>query len=192
MHSNLGWPNRPFGVFRYLRGAGLATVGSLARAAVGDPAEQEGAPAAAEPAHPYPPPPPAGAEGAIWWGREQLLSCDASGLTQTCPEAIDVTGPARCLVFGPYLPLEPGLWRATTIFDLCPEAAHRRMIVQFGAMPEFTTREAPRQAGRHLIEMDYHVRPKHQVEVRLLMTMAGFHGELRFAGAFLKRLGDAR
>ena len=192
MLSNLGRSSRPFGVFRRLRDAGLTTAGAGARAAAGELAEREQASARRGSAPSAPAHPPAGAGGLIWWGREQLLSCDVAGRAETCPEMMDVTGPARCLVFGPYRRLEPGLWRATAVFDLCPEAARRRLIVQFGAMPEFTTKDVPRQAGRHRIEMDFEVEPQDQVEVRLLMTLAGFHGELRFSGAVLGRLRGAR
>jgi hypothetical protein len=147
------------------------------------------APVTAEPSDPALPPAPA--DGSIWWGREQFLSCSASGRHEPCPEVVDVTGPERALVFGPYSSLEPGLWRATAMFELCPDAARRHLAVDFGAMPNFRVQEAPRQPGRHVIELEYEVQPDDLVEVRLLMRTAGFHGEVRFLGAWLRRLGDA-
>jgi hypothetical protein len=134
---------------------------------------------------------PAPADCSIWWGREQFLSCSASGRHEPCPEVVDVTGPERTLVFGPYASLAPGLWRATAMFELCPDAARRQLAVDFGAMPSFRVKEAPRQPGRHVIELEYEVQPDDLVEVRLLMRTAGFHGEVRFLGAGLRRLGDA-
>jgi hypothetical protein len=131
-------------------------------------------------------------DGSIWWGREQFFSCSPSGRYEPCPEVVDVTGPERALVFGPYFSLEPGLWRARATFELCPEAARRQLAVDFGAMPSFRVKEAPHQPGRHVIELEYEVQPDDLVEVRLLMRMAGFHGEVRFLGAVLERLGDAR
>lgn len=167
--------------------AGPTTAGPWTHAAGGDLAEPANAPARIGSA-PSVPTPPLG--GSIWWGPDKLLSCSAAGVHETCPAVMDVTGPARCLVFGPYLPLEPGLWRATAIFELCPEAARRRLIVEFGAIPSFTTKTVPRQPGPHRIEMEFEVRPDDLVEVRLLMTLAGFDGELRFSGALLERLRD--
>ena len=149
------------------------------------------APSVSEPSGPAPPPPPP-AEGSIWWGRERFLSCSASGRHEPCPEVVDVTGPERALVFGPYASLEPGLWRATAMFELCPDAARRQLAVDFGAMPSFRVKEAPHQPGRHAIELDYDVQPEDLVEVRLLIRTAGFHGEVRFLGALLERLGDVR
>lgn len=190
MLSNLGRPSRSFGILRRLSDARLATVGPWARApgvALAEPA-RAGAPIVSEPSGPALPPL---RDGSIWWGREQFYSCSAAGRHEPCPEVVDVTGPKRALVFGPYFSLEPGLWRATAIFELCPDAARRRLAVDFGAMPSFRFKEAPHQPGRHVIELEYEVQPQDLVEVRLLMRTAGFHGEVRFSGAFLERLGDA-
>lgn len=170
--------------------AGPTTAVPWARAAEHELPEPANAPVRIGPAPFASAPPRRELGGSIWWGCEQLLSCSPAGLHETCPAVIDVTGPARCLVFGPYLPLEPGVWRATAIFELCPEAARRSLIVEFGAMPSFTTKTVPRQPGPHRIEMEFEVGPDDLVEVRLLMTLAGFHGELKFSGALLERLSD--
>jgi hypothetical protein len=184
MPSKLERPSRSLGLLRRLSDARLATGGALAEQA------RAGAPIVAEPPGPVLPPPLA--DGSIWWGREQFYSCSASGRHEPCPEVVDVTGPRRALVFGPYFPLEPGLWRATAMFELCPDAARRQLVVDFGAMPSFRFKEPAHQPGRHVIELDYEVQREDLVEVRLLMRAAGFHGEVRFLGAFLERLGDAR
>jgi hypothetical protein len=130
-----------------------------------------------------------GADEALWWGRERLRSSDTDG--GACPEVIDVTGPRRCLVFGPHLPLEPGRWRATAMFEVCPDASRRQLSVQFGCYPDFTTVQVPvGVSGLHQIELEYEFKPDQLAEVRLLLDRAGFHGELRFSGAALQKVGD--
>lgn len=124
---------------------------------------------------------------ALWLAREEFRSIDSD--PDPCPEVVDVTGRPRCLVFGPHLELEPGTWRATALFELCQDAARRRISVQFGSYPDFSVEEAPlTRAGLHQIELDYTFLPHHFAEVRLVLVRAGFHGNVRFHGAFLRRL----
>jgi hypothetical protein len=93
-------------------------------------------------------------------------------------------------VFGPHLPLEPGLWRATVIFEVCADAARRVMEVHFGCHPDFTRVRVPIGApGLHQIELEYEVKPDQVTEVLLWLFRAGFHGQLRFSGVALQKVG---
>ncbi len=127
-------------------------------------------------------PPTEGSAAAIaWWGRETFFSREGGG--DRCPEVIDVTGRPRFLVYGPYVGLGVGVWRATAFFHLCPDAARRSLAVQFGAEPTYTTLELPRGLhGLHRIEIIHRMTEPGLAQVRLWLKKAAFHGEVRFAG----------
>lgn len=140
----------------------------------------------------YAPAPRPGAPGAAeWWGRERFLSGD--GENAPCPEVIDVTGQRRYLLSGAFGVLEPGLWRVTAVLDVCPDAARRSFSVEFGAEPHYTNVYLPqRQPGRHEIDVEHVIGPGDKAQLRVYLVRAGFHGEFRFLGARLQRIGDAQ
>src|SRR5579871_6987322 len=91
--------------------------------------------------------------GKVWWGRGIFLS-DEDVTGGVCPPVIDVTGRARILVYGPCRQLAPGVWRATVLLHLSPDAAHRRIGLQFGADPDFASAEVPLGVdGDHRVEL---------------------------------------
>jgi hypothetical protein len=111
------------------------------------------------------------------------------GEAAPCPEVIDVTGRARYLVFGPYLALEPGAWRARVSLQLCAEAAQRPIAVQFGAEPDYTTVDLPRGTeGRHEAEIEHQMKSGDLAQIRVWLKRAAFHGELRFGWAEIQRV----
>jgi hypothetical protein len=127
---------------------------------------------------------------ATWWDRGDFLS-DAEGPAGTCPVAIDVTGRARFLSYGPFADLAPGVWRATVFLNLCPDAARCRLAVQFGAEPDYTTKDLEfRITGNHKVEIEHVIHQTGPGQVRLWLKKAAFHGEVRFAGAAVERIGD--
>lgn len=123
------------------------------------------------------------------WEPSRFYSAGQPG--NRCPPLIDVTGRARYLLYGPYAPLSRGLWRATVIFDLCPDAARRRLTVDFGTATDFATVEVPfGVAGRHEVNIAHFIPEASPCEVRILLQKAAFHGSLRFLGVELWRTGD--
>jgi len=134
---------------------------------------------------------PVRAEGsaAIWWERETFLSSESDD--NRCPAVIDVTGQARYLTYGPFIELRPGFWRARVLLEVCIDAARRRLAVQFGVEPAYTTVELPYGVpGRHEIVVEHRLAEAGPVQIRLYLQRAAFHGEVRFLGAYLERLGD--
>ena len=117
--------------------------------------------------------------GELVWDRNNFLSRDdPSG---SCPPAIDITGPARFLWFGPYVPLPAGVWRAEVMFDLCEDAARGRFAVQFGCEPDYTTVDLPGRApGRQCVVLEHRFSDEGLAQVRLWLKRAAFHGEVRF------------
>jgi hypothetical protein len=120
-------------------------------------------------------------------GRWLIPSDFLSGTTAAaCPEAIDVTGRARYLVYGPYVALAPGRWRATVILHLCPDAARRPLAVQFGAEPNYTTLDLPFGVpGNHRVDIEHAFDHGDAAQVRLWLKRAAFHGEARLIGVSL-------
>lgn len=112
---------------------------------------------------------------------------------KVCPEVIDITGRARCLIYGPYVQLAQGLWRATVSFELCEEAARRSFTVQLGSLKSgFATVELPQGVpGRHDVEVLQNVSDGEAVEVRVWVKTAAFHGELRFLGVAIEPVAEA-
>jgi len=118
----------------------------------------------------------------VWWDRACFLSDEAPD--RRCPEVIDVTGRARFLFFGPFIPLGRGLWRATVRLELCPDAARRTLALQFGVEPDYTTHDLPSGAcGSLTPQIDFLCETPGTAQVRLWLKKAAFHGEVRLAGA---------
>jgi hypothetical protein len=129
-------------------------------------------------------------EGALWWGPEVFVTPD--GPANACPTIIDLTGRSRYLVFGPYLALSPGLWRARAFVDLCPDAARRLLAFEFGADPDYTSVDIIRGVpGRHVVELEHRMSGEGLAQVRLWLKKPAFHGRARFLGAAIERLDDA-
>jgi hypothetical protein len=126
-------------------------------------------------------------DSALRWDRERFLSGDGS-----CPSEIDVTGPPRYLIFGPFITLEPGLWRAEYDLELCPDASLRVLALQFGVEPDYTTLDIPRgQPGFRTVAIEHVLPVAGSVQLRLWLKKAAFHGHVRFKGASVTRVADA-
>jgi hypothetical protein len=116
-----------------------------------------------------------------WWDRASFLSDEAQD--RRCPEVIDVTGRARFLFFGPFIPLSRGLWRATVHLELCPDAARRTLALQFGVEPDYTTQDVLLDASGSLSpQLDFLCETPGAAQVRLWLKKPAFHGEVRLAG----------
>jgi hypothetical protein len=126
----------------------------------------------------------------MWWDRSIFIS-DEQASGGSCPPVIDVTGRARILVHGPNQKLPAGVWRATVFLHLSPDAAHRRIGVQFGPEPDYTTVDLPLGvAGDHKVELTLTAHEAQRYQIRLWLKKAAFHGEIRFAGASVERIAD--
>lgn len=130
------------------------------------------------------------ADSAQWWGREMFLSVDVPD--GKCPPIIDATGRARVLMYGPYAMLAPGAWRAVAHLELCPDAAQRRLAIQFGVGQAYTTVDVPGgPLGLRKIQIDHVCREPGHAELRLVLKRAAFHGRVRFLGASIERVAVA-
>jgi hypothetical protein len=122
-----------------------------------------------------------------WWPAELFRSAEPH-----FPDAVDVTGPPRILCFGPYVRLDPGLWRAEAVFELCADAARYDYRVEFGVEGDFAGVVArSKLAGRQTLALTHRLSTPAEVEVRVSLGRAAFHGQFRFVGARVTRLADA-
>lgn len=130
------------------------------------------------------------ADPAHVWSRDRFFKGDGSWTP--CPPAIDVTGPPRFLCYGPGVLLEAGLWKVRISFELCPDAARRSYLVQFGAGADYTTVDSKAgRPGRRDIEIEHFMREDDIVYVRIWVARAAFHGELRFIEAMAKKIAPS-
>jgi hypothetical protein len=119
--------------------------------------------------------------------REAFFHGDAPG--EPCPAAIDLTGLNRILVYGPFLPLPAGAWRAEVRLALCEHGARRPMRLDFASGQAITAAAVTvGEAGEQRVIVTHEVIAGAPIELRLWLLRPTFHGELRFLGATLERV----
>ena len=125
----------------------------------------------------------------IWWDPALFLRLDPPD--PQGPSVFDVMGRARCLFFGPYLPLAAGVWRARVWLEICRDAARRPMAIQFGAEPDYSTIDLPfDRAGPLVATVEHPMDGIGLAQIRLLLQKAAFHGQVRLLGAAVSRIAD--
>jgi capsular polysaccharide transport system ATP-binding protein len=132
----------------------------------------------------------AAAQAPGWWSPEMFHSPGTPD--GRCPDVIAVTGRPRDLIFGPYISLAPGVWRATVFLEVCANASRCRLDLEFGVFPNYSKNPVTFLGpGHHKLEIEYTVAEAGDAEVRIVLIRPGFQGELRFAGVTVERIADA-
>jgi len=93
---------------------------------------------------------------------------------------IDIAGRARCLVFGPYMPVFAGNWKARMILGFSAETVGVPFTVDVGT-PERIAHTAiiPDAAGVFEVSLDFTIEePDGPVEIRVFMDRAAFDGHI--------------
>lgn len=102
---------------------------------------------------------------------------------QTIPGVMDLTGRPRIVVYGPYITLPRGLWRAKFRFSLDKAAATRRLRFDWGTQHDYAehylTLRAP---GVYELQMDYYWAEAAEAEARILVMEGVFEGAMDFLG----------
>lgn len=105
---------------------------------------------------------------------------------------LDITGRPRMLVYGPYLALPPGMWRARIRFGVDKDAAGHQYRVDWGTrtacISEYVTPGAP---GIYEIDLDFEWTETDASEIRLILTEGSFMGTLLFQGMTVQRTPGA-
>ncbi len=97
---------------------------------------------------------------------------------------IDLTGRPRILVYGPYIALPPGLWRAKIRFSVNDaSAAGREYRIDWGTQTDFVSQTfTPGRSGIFELELDYLWTSIAPAEVRFLIMEGCFSGSASFIG----------
>lgn len=97
---------------------------------------------------------------------------------------LDITGRPRILVYGPYLALPSGLWKARVRFAVDDEAAKREFRLDWGTPSDFKSVPlTPSQSGVYEVEVEHAWHQTDMAEIRLVLMEGAFDGRLSFLGA---------
>ena len=107
----------------------------------------------------------------------------------TNPAIQDLTGPPRILVYGPYITLPPGVWRARIRFVVDSAAARHQYRLEWGDQGAFAEhRFKPGRAGFYELTIDFRWTAAAPSEVRLVLANGAIDGTLEFTGLTVIRI----
>jgi hypothetical protein len=124
----------------------------------------------------------------ITWERELFLIGDEPNEKAT--RAIDVTGRARCLIYGPYIMLPAGSWSVSVLLGFSKEAAELGYVVEIVAGAHLSRVNLQPEGGGVFeanLTISIEASINHPVEVRLFNEQAGFDGKLALGQVTLRR-----
>ncbi|MBB3285662.1 MULTISPECIES: hypothetical protein [Rhizobium] len=114
----------------------------------------------------------------IFWPQETFFSGDR--LEQGLDELVDLTGGARCLIYGPYLHLPIGHWNAKLNFDVDEDCYGQIFTIEIHATELLgKLRVCPQGTGSFeaAVPVDV-VDPRAPIEIRLMMDSGAIEGRL--------------
>ena len=110
------------------------------------------------------------------WPREVFLDPARDGAPLR--EAIDLTGPARLLFYGPFLHLPPGCWIATVMFEISGNSSGNALKIDVyndGVAGEWEC-EMPRD-GAYMCDLRLDVaEPRHPLQIRFYSKQGAIEG----------------
>jgi hypothetical protein len=107
--------------------------------------------------------------------------------------AIDVTGRARCLFYGPYMCLPSGPWTVRIFLGFTIDTTIPPFVMEIVIGKHVVVRKVihPESNGTFELKMDFAVENSDlPVEMRILSERAAFSGQLALGGAILASRGD--
>ncbi|TXI03068.1 MAG: hypothetical protein E6Q76_14560 [Rhizobium sp.] len=115
---------------------------------------------------------------AIFWPKETFLSGDRLG--ETLDDIVDLTGGARCLLYGPYLHLPAGQWNAKLAFDVDEDCYGQVFTVEVHSGELLgRLRICPEGTGSFVAAVPVNVvDPRAPIEIRLMMDSGAIEGRL--------------
>ena len=114
------------------------------------------------------------------------------GLVNTGQPAIDLTGRARTIVYGPYTYLSPGVWEVevTTMIDPDGGAAHLRF--EWGANPEYVGSSASvSRSGVYSIKLRRFWPDVGPSEMRITTIQPHFHGRFELLSVNVRLVSES-
>jgi hypothetical protein len=119
-----------------------------------------------------------GARAPVSWPRATFFSGDQLGTS--LQDSIDLTGSARCVIYGPYFHLPPGHWNAKLSFNIDEDCYGQIFTIEiFSGETLGKLRVCPEGIGAFeaAINVDI-VEPKIPIEVRFMMDSGAIEGRL--------------
>jgi hypothetical protein len=126
--------------------------------------------------------------GPITWRRELFVIGDQPNERAVRP--IDVTGRARCLLYGPSIILPPGAWTASIVLGFSKEAAELDYVLEIVAGTNLSrTNLHPGAEGVFETRLAFSVpeATDYPIEIRLSNQRAAFDGRLALGHVDLAR-----
>jgi hypothetical protein len=122
------------------------------------------------------------------WPVPMFLKWDVEGAFLDGP--IDLVGPARFIICGPYLHLPEGAWRMSVQIDVEDCFSDNRIGADIFSERILTAITAKLPAsGRHAFDLDFTVvNPLAPVEIRMQLLTGAIEGRLSLVNAVLSRL----
>lgn len=102
---------------------------------------------------------------------------------------MDLTGRARTLMFGPYVWLPPGAWRATLKIMVDPEGGEVPLWFDWGCGEDVATvREMIDQAGFYSLTLDQVWTRPGAAQLRIVLSQAVFQGRMEVLDCQIERI----
>lgn len=112
------------------------------------------------------------------WPRDLFNIADSP--TEAAMRDIDIAGRARCLVFGPYMQVFAGNWKARMVLGFSTETVGMPFIVDVGTSVRIAhTTITPDAAGVYEVNLEFTIEdPDHPVEIRVWSERPAFEGHI--------------
>lgn len=124
----------------------------------------------------------------VRWSEELFLYDMRRVEQRSLISQMDIMGPARALVFGPYLLLPEGRWTAFVRFSFDAEAAKHRYRVEWGTTTNYASETVmPGNAGVFELKLDYEWSEAEEAEMRVILTQGTLGGCFNFLGMRVQR-----
>lgn len=102
---------------------------------------------------------------------------------------LDISGRPRTLLFGPFLVLPPGRWKALMRFAVDEAAAQYPFRFDWGLATEYIDQTiTPGEAGVYEIELDHTVEELGYWQFRVVLLQGAFDGRFMFQGGSVTRM----
>lgn len=125
----------------------------------------------------------------VFWGSE-VFDVNAKDTRHNNGQVVfDLTGRPRILIFGPYIVMPAGRWKAVVRLGFSTPTAKHRYRADWGAQEVYTSYEfRPGRDGIFQLELEYEWDKPSASEFRLLLLEGAFDGEVTFFGAEIARI----
>ncbi|MNS24687.1 hypothetical protein D3C72_565410 [compost metagenome] len=117
------------------------------------------------------------------WGVEKFRLDMREAEGRERPQRMDVAGRARALVWGPYEPMTPGVWRATARFLVDRWACRHTYRMEWGESASYAAHEfIPGREGVFEVSAEHAWPTDANAELRIILAESSLGGVFEFLG----------